>query len=172
MSNRGAVNFWILGENYHGGGHLWTDGRKLYSYAMCIGDRNIFDEPIVLRGQAPWAYPSPTTKKHMWLALYSGKARTVYGVFDNKADGYHQELSFPKTAGEEIPLRVTFKAWKTKGGAERELDRLRLLDERFFLEKERYFLSQEMRVWGLNETLWTIYKWYTVDIRDVPHKGA
>jgi hypothetical protein len=67
MRNEEVVQMWLWGDTGRAG-NLWTDGVKLYSYNLMIGDRSdcqirIFD--YTASGQ----YVSQTTSCHVGLAM-------------------------------------------------------------------------------------------------------
>jgi len=80
VTNRMVPDFWSAGNAARNHtGCFWTDGKKLYSYELMIGDTCEDTGAKVLRDHTSpgkWAYHSQTTSKHV------GIARTFADIID------------------------------------------------------------------------------------------
>ena len=74
VTTREVAQCWRYGEPAHNsGGQYWTDGHRLYSYALLIGDTAESNGRTVkvLRdysASGEWGYQSQTTSKHVGYA--------------------------------------------------------------------------------------------------------
>lgn len=78
--NRLIPDFWSAGRPAcNHGGTFWTDGQKLYSYKLMIGDTCPVTGKKVLRdhtANGKWGYSSQTTSVHV------GRARVFADIID------------------------------------------------------------------------------------------
>ncbi len=85
VTTREVADCWSYGQAAsNSGGQFWTDGQRLYSYALLIGDTALAKGRTVkvLRdysANGEWGYQSQTTSKHV------GYARTFADVLAPKA---------------------------------------------------------------------------------------
>jgi hypothetical protein len=80
VKNNMVPDFWSAGNpaSNHGG-CFWTDGKKLYSYDLMIGDTCAETGAKILRdhtSKGRWPYHSQTTSVHV------GKARVFADIVD------------------------------------------------------------------------------------------
>jgi len=74
VTTRDVAECWRWGDAAsNSGGQYWTDGQRLYSYALLIGDTALAKGRIVkvLRdysANGEWGYQSQTTSKHVGYA--------------------------------------------------------------------------------------------------------
>ncbi len=68
MKNEDVVRAWVDGR-VASGGNLMTDGRKLYSYALCIGTtEDGYKEVRDYTAKGAYGFRSQTTSQHVGLA--------------------------------------------------------------------------------------------------------
>ena len=68
MKNADVVRAWVDGR-VASGGNLMTDGRKLYSYALCIGTtEDGYKEVRDYTARGAYGFRSQTTSQHVGLA--------------------------------------------------------------------------------------------------------
>lgn len=80
VSNRSVPHCWANGESVQSHtGNFYTDGTKLYSYNLCIGDTTEKGVKVLrdYTARAKWGFQSQTTSCHV------GFARRYADIIDN-----------------------------------------------------------------------------------------
>lgn len=63
------IQAWLDGRQITGKNvNFWTDGQSLYSYLLCIGEKDANNNPIIWDYTKKGNYVSPTTGKHVNVA--------------------------------------------------------------------------------------------------------
>jgi hypothetical protein len=75
-NNNGVASCWVAGvEARNGRGTLWTDGKEVYSYQLCIGFTTEKGTKIVVEHAGTIGFVSMTTSRHVgltsWVAAYT-----------------------------------------------------------------------------------------------------